>query len=295
MTTPLNKTQFPPVASHPLRPASILRLFALLLFASTTWAQVAPSLGTEAPYGIVSSTYSNTALGTSIINGRFCASAAPAVVPAVPGPGGQDIPCAPGTGLDQLAALANLNGQLCTVLPAGPLEAVVIGANPAGTIPPGCYFRAGAIDITAGGIVRLNGNGVYIFRSTGGAVTTGANSQVLLQGGACADNVFWAPVAATSLGANSSFVGNILDAAGVVIGDTVTLLGRALAFGGTVSTVRDTITVPAACVAPPPPTPTPTPTPPVPTMGEWAKIILFLALGLAGFLGLRRQTGGRRA
>ena len=35
--------------------------------------------------------------------------------------------------------------------------------------------------------------------------------------------------------------------------------------------------------------------PPVPTMGEWAKIMLFLALGLAGFLGLRRQTGGRRA
>ena len=35
--------------------------------------------------------------------------------------------------------------------------------------------------------------------------------------------------------------------------------------------------------------------PPVPTMGEWAKILLFLALGLAGFLGMRKQTGGRRA
>ena len=46
------------------------------------------------------------------------------------------------------------------------------GGGPPGIIPPGCYFRAGAIDITANGVVILNGNGVYIFRSTGGAVTT---------------------------------------------------------------------------------------------------------------------------
>jgi hypothetical protein len=125
-------------------------------------------------------------------------------------------------------------------------------------IPPGCYFRAGAIDITANGLVTLSGNGVYIFRSTGGAVTTGANSQVVLAGGACAGNVFWAPVGATTLGATSSFVGSILDAAGINVGLNAALTGRALAFGGTVTTNASTITVPPACPAPPPAAPTTT-------------------------------------
>lgn len=35
--------------------------------------------------------------------------------------------------------------------------------------------------------------------------------------------------------------------------------------------------------------------PPVPTMGEWGMILLFAALGLVGFVGMRKQTGGRRA
>ncbi len=100
---------------------------------------------------------------------------APAFLATVTGMTG---PCPAAVGTDQTAALAILNGEACTPLPAGLLEAVVIGANPAGTIPPGCYIRAGAIDITASGVVTLNGNGVYIFRSTGGAVTTGATSRL---------------------------------------------------------------------------------------------------------------------
>jgi hypothetical protein len=96
--------------------------------------------------------------------------------------------------------------------------------------------------------VTLNGAGVYIFRSSGGALTTGANSQINLNG-ACANNVFWAPVGATTLGATSTFVGNILDAAGIAIGLNANLTGRALAFGGTVSTNANTITVPSDCAA----------------------------------------------
>jgi hypothetical protein len=208
-------------------------------------AQVAPPLGSEATFGIVSSTFTNTAAGTTIV-GDVCFTTGPAFPATVSGTTG---PCPAAAGPDQLAALAILNSQPCVPLPAGPLEAVIIGANPAGTIPPGCYFRAGAIDVTASGVVTLSGNGVYIFRSTGGAVTTGANSRIQLAGGACAGNVFWAPAGATTLGASSTFVGNILDAAGVAIGLSAAVTGRALAFGGTVSTNASTITVPAACAA----------------------------------------------
>jgi hypothetical protein len=195
-----------------------------------------------------------------------------------------------GNGGAQSFALAILNGQPCTPLPIGvPLDAVVIGSNPPGTFSPGCYFRAGALDITASTTVTLSGAGVYIFRSTGGALTTGADSQVLLTNGACASNVFWAPVGATTLGANSgpslvtpTFQGNILDAAGITIGHFANLTGRALAFGGTVTTDANTISVPtcAAIVG----------GPSIPTISEWAVVVLAALLGIAGVVAIRRKA-----
>ena len=82
-----------------------------------------------------------------------------------------------------------------------------------------------------------------------GALTTDANSTVTTAGGASACDVFWTPGEATTLGANSTFLGTDIDASGITIGSTVTWQGRALAFGGTVSTDTDTITVPP-CAAP---------------------------------------------
>jgi Ice-binding-like len=61
--------------------------------------------------------------------------------------------------------------------------------------------------------------GVYIFRP-GGALNTGAHSNVMMAGGACAADVFWTPVGAATLRANAAplatptFSGNIPDAAG---------------------------------------------------------------------------------
>jgi hypothetical protein len=234
------------------RVLALAHLGVFSLISSDAVAQVAPSLGSLSTYGIASSTYTNTAPGTTV-TGDVCFTTGPVVPATATGATG---PCPASAGTDQSGALAILNSQACTPLPAGPLEAVVIGTNPPGVIPPGCYFRAGAIDITANGVVTLSGNGVYIFRSTGGAVTTGANSNVVLAGGACAGNVFWAPVGATSLGATSRFVGNILDAAGITIGLGANVNGRALAFGGTVTTDAATINVPLACAAPGSPTTT---------------------------------------
>jgi hypothetical protein len=217
-------------------------------FAAVLYGATAPTndLGSEKPYGIVSSTYSNTAGGTTVTGG-VCFTTGPDVAPTVSGSYGA---CPAAAGTDQSAALAELNhvSQDCTVLGAGPLEGISINGGAAGTFPPGCYERAAALDISVNGIVTLNGAGVYIFKSTGGALTTGANSQIVLTG-ACANNVFWAPVGLTTLGATSTFIGNVLDAAGVTLGLNATMTGRALAFGGTVTTNGNTITVPADCPA----------------------------------------------
>ena len=267
-------------------------IVTLLLAPTLGLAQIAPNLGSTAPFGVVSSTFtnSNTAPQT-IINGAVCFTTPP-VTPPLTITGATVTPCPPQTGIDQTAALAVLNGQPCTFLGAGAiaLNAVVIGANPPGIIPPGCYFNGGAMNITATTTVTLAGPGIYIFRP-GGALTTGANSQVILSGGACASDVFWAPVGATTLGANAApslvtptFVGNILDAAGITIGQFANLTGRALAFGGTVTTDADTISVPtcAAFVG--------GAANATPTLSQWAMVMLTLLLAIAGFVTMRRRA-----
>jgi hypothetical protein len=212
-------------------------------------AQVAPVFTTDGPFAITSSTYTNTVAGTTI-TGNVCFTTGPAVAPTVNGTFGA---CPAGVGTDQTSATATLMTQPCNTI-SGPLEAVIIGANPPGVFPPGCYTSVGALNLTANGIVTLSGNGVYVFRSTGGAITTGANSVIQLAGGACAANVYWTAAGATTLGGASTFVGSILDAAGITLGLGANLSGRALAFGGTVTTNgADTITVPAACAALAPP------------------------------------------
>ena len=262
---------------------------ALLLVSGTLLAATAPPLGTTSTYGVVSNTYtnSNTAPQT-IINGDVCYTIPP-VTPPLSITGATVVPCPPATGVDQGLALANLNGQVCTFLGAGAitLDSVIIGANPPGTIPPGCYSSGGAMNVTATTTVTLNGSGVYVFRP-GGALTTGANSRVILANGACASDVFWAPVAATTIGANAAlsptptFVGNILDAAGISIGHFANMTGRALAFGGTVTSDATTVTVPTCA-------PFTGAAINIPTLSEWAMIMLAGLLALAGFAALRRQ------
>ena len=257
------------------------------------FAATAPNLGTTSTYGVVSSTFtnSNTAPQT-IINGTALQPAVCYTTPPVTQPltitGTEVTPCPPQTGVDQGAALANLNGQACTFLGAGAiaLDSVIIGSNPPGTIPPGCYSSGGAMNVTLSTTVTLNGAGVYIFRP-GGALNTGANSSVVLANGACASDVFWAPVGATTLGANAAlsltptFVGNILDAAGITIGHFANLTGRALAFGGTVTTDANTITVPTCA---------PSGSAAIPTLSEWAMVMLAAILAIAGFAVMRRRT-----
>jgi hypothetical protein len=255
------------------------------------WAATAPNLGSTSTYGIVSSTFtnSNTAPQT-IINGAVCFTTGP-VTPPLTITGATVTPCPPATGVDQGNALANLNGQPCTFLGAGAiaLDSVIIGANPPGVIPPGCYSSGGAMNVTLSTTVTLNGAGVYIFRP-GGALNTGDNSSVILANGACASDVFWAPIGATTLGANAAlsltptFVGNILDAAGITIGHFANLTGRALAFGGTVTTDANTITVPTCLpfVA--------GGSTNIPTLSEWAMVMLAALLAIAGFAVMRRRA-----
>jgi len=131
------------------------------------------------------------------------------------------------------------------------------------------------------GTVNLNGAGVYVFKSVG-TLTTADNTNVTVTGGACEADVFWAPGLATTLGANTTFKGSILDGVGnaITVGTTTSIVGRLLSFGGIVTTDTDTIAVPTC-----------TTVYPVPTLSEWAMIIFALLLvGLGLQMQRRRQA-----
>lgn len=217
----------------------VISAFALLLvvgFIGPVVAQAAttPSLGAAANYGVLGSTYTNTVAGTTI-NGDLGYTSGPATAPTVNGTTFINSGTYAQAGIDQGTALSNLNSQSCTSLGA------IVTLS--GTYTPGCYSSTGAMDIALSTTVTLNGAGTYIFRPNG-AFTTGANAIVSLTGGASASDVFWTPTAAVTLGANNTFKGTVIAASGITIGSTVGWIGRALAFGGTVSTDVDTITVP---------------------------------------------------
>lgn len=226
---------------------AIAVLLILGFIAPIASAAATPSLGLGLTYGILASTYTNTVAGTTINNGDLGYITAPALAPTVSGTTHVADAAYSQAGIDQGVALANLNSQSCTSLGAGAvnLNAITVGANPPGTFPPGCYSSGGAMNIVLSTIVTLKGAGTYIFRPNG-ALNTGADAVVQTTDGASACDVFWTPTA-TTLGANTTFIGTVIDTAGITIGSTVGWLGRALAFGKTISTNTDTITVPT-CV-----------------------------------------------
>lgn len=227
-------------------------------------AATTPSMGLSATYGVLSSTYTNTVAGTTI-NGDVGFTTGPAVAPAgVHTNYGSSAPYST-AGTDQGNALANLNGQVCTfTFASGAIDlATDTTHGPIGVYTPGVYCTSGAASIGTAGIT-LSGAGTYIFRING-ALTSVANSTVTLAGASACD-VFWTPTQATTLGANSTFIGTNIDASGITLGNNVMWTGRSLAFGGTVTTAGDTISVPSCSVSTPTPTPTPSATPtPTPT------------------------------
>ncbi|HET7337704.1 MAG TPA: ice-binding family protein, partial [Candidatus Nitrosotalea sp.] len=205
---------------------------------------VSVTLGSASTFSILASTYTNTAPGV-VINGDLGYTTGPAVLPIIFG----TTYVAPNfvysqAGVDEGIALPALNALSCNHSFGG-ITNLSLLPQP---LVPGVYCISSAMSVGTGGIT-LNGAGTYVFRSTG-ALDTAASSHMVLTGGADASNVYWTPGAATTLGANSNFFGTDIDDSGITIGANVDITGRALAFGGTISTDADTFTIPLPPVAP---------------------------------------------
>lgn len=223
---------------------SILLGVQLFGAAPVAYAATSPDLGAAKSFVILSNTYTNTVAGTTL-TGDLGYTTPPAVNPTVNGTTHVANSTYNQAGIDQNSALSNLNSQPCTFnFAPGAIDlASDTTHGPVGVYTPGVYCITGGASVGGGGTITLSGAGTYIFRADG-ALTTTANSVVQTANGASVCDVWWTPTQATTLGANSTFLGTVIAAAGNTVGNNVNWTGRALSFGGTVSTAADTISAP---------------------------------------------------
>jgi hypothetical protein len=145
------------------------------------------------------------------------------------------------------------------------LAAMPPGANPGGnlaglTLTPGVYTAPAGSFLIEGGDLTLDAQGdanaVFVFQMattlTVGGPGAAAPQSIILTGGALAKNVFWQVGSAATINAagGGTMVGTIISQAGVAISTAnnvaiVTLNGRALSLGASVTMVNTVINVPA--------------------------------------------------
>lgn len=131
---------------------------------------------------------------------------------------------------DASAADGNLLSQANTGGSLGALDSLVL--------VPGVYDMGEGL--LNGGVLTLDGAGVYIFRTTSTLVSSGS---INLINGARACDVFWHVQSAATIN-GVSFVGTIIAKTGIHFGTGVRLNGRALAIGADVTMDSNTVTGP---------------------------------------------------
>jgi hypothetical protein len=127
------------------------------------------------------------------------------------------------------------------------------------TLTPDVYCFTSLAQLTGQLVLDAQGNtaAVWIIQIPGG-LSTANNSSVLVTNGGGVCNVFWIVGESATIGAGSSFAGNILALTSITLAPGANLSGRAFARNGAVTLDTNTISK-APCSQAPAPTPVPAP------------------------------------
>jgi hypothetical protein len=210
-------------------------------------------------------TYTETVLNVGVVNGKiFTAPPPPTVACPTEGTG----TAAPPTGTFGIATLARADALAAyNALVATPLSGTPVGANLFGlTVPPGVYAAPGGSFLIQDGLAgpagdltldaQGNANAVWVFQMAQTLTVGGPGAafprSVNLINGAQAKNVFWqvGSFATINAGGGGTMVGTIISQAGAAFStagnvNIVTLNGRVLSLGASVTLVDTVINVPA--------------------------------------------------
>ena len=197
--------------------------------------------------------YTETPLNIGTVNGLIFTSAPPPTV-GCPNEGtAVTAAVASAASGDALAAYNQL-----VAMPAGPNPGAGNLANL--TLVPGDYTAASGSFMIQGGNLTLdaqgNANAIFVFQMattlTVGGPGAAAPASIILTNGAQAKNVFWQVGSAATIneGGGGTMVGTIISQSGVSISTAgnvaiVTLNGRALSLGASVTVVNTVVNVPA--------------------------------------------------
>jgi hypothetical protein len=209
-------------------------------------AGAAVNLGSAAPFAVLGGTTVTNA-GNTMVNRNLGVSPGTAVTITPDMVNGTIYAGGPVAA----AAKADMNTAYNAALAQGP-DAPLAGDLGGMTLTPGLYsFGAAA---TLGGTLTLNGGGdpnaVFIFQ-IGSTITTAANSAVVLTGGAQACHVTWLIGSSATLGANTSFRGDVLADVSITAVAGTTVEGRLLANSGAVTLDTNTVTATTCAAAGP--------------------------------------------
>lgn len=120
-----------------------------------------------------------------------------------------------------------------------PASVILTGDLGGRTLTPGIYKSTTAMLVQAGNLTlnaRGDANAVWIFQIAGNLTTVaGAGGNIILTGGAQAKNVYWQTGASATIGAGTSFNGNILALNSITLNSGATVVGRLLARTGSIS------------------------------------------------------------
>lgn len=198
-------------------------------------APEAVPLGTAGDYAILAgSTISN--VGPTMVTGGNIAVNGPSVTGFPPGTTDGTIFTNP----PDVAIITQAQTDLTTAYnnAAGMSVGVITVAGDLGglTLTPGLYKSTSTLEIT--GDLTLDGLGdadaVWVFQIASG-LTTATGSQVILSGGAQAQNIYWQVGSSAVLGTTSVFNGIIMADQSITLNTGTTLNGRALARIGAVT------------------------------------------------------------
>ena len=228
----------------------ILTSATLLIFPKASNAQNAPALGAASSFALFTAVGAVDNQGPTTINGDIGTNAG-AFNGFPPGVVNGNIHVA-----DTYATQAATAVQAAYDYMSGityVTEKAVYGGTPPVTLPPGSYFVKEAT--TLAGTLILDGGGnpnAKFFLMVNGALTTGANSRVVLQNGADPGNVYWQIRGLVTLGQNSVMRGTLLVDGAINLVTGALLEGRGLSRAGAISPTSSTATLPAPAAAPSP-------------------------------------------
>ncbi|WP_454706614.1 IPTL-CTERM sorting domain-containing protein [Delftia acidovorans] len=262
---------------------AILGIAAGLLCPSVASAQVA--LGAAEGFAVLAaSTVTNT--GPTVVNGNIGLSPGTAITGFPPGTVvGGALHINDGQAMQAKTDLTNAYNSASAL----PCDATIVADLGGQTLTPGVYCAPASATVT--GVLTLdyqgNPNAVYVFKVGSALTAANASSVVAINtgGATCRSNVNWIVGSSATLGTFSTFAGNILATASVTLNTSAQLAGRALALNG--ATTLDTNTITSCSLASPSGSATS-----IPTLSEWALILLSSMMAMAGWAWMRRREGG---